>query len=760
MESFFKIDSIENRMNDKNKTKKQLIEELEDSRNQINELERNSALPGQGSKREHKSERFHRAIIDTSPDGIFTLSTDGTITSLNPAFEKITGWPTGKWIGKSFDEIIHPDDRATAIKKYQQVLNGETTQPFEIRVFSNSGNEVTAEFLATPQMQDGKVVSVLGFAHNITERKKAEEMRRESDERYRALFERSLESVYLLDFEGNFLDANQATLDLLGYERDEILFINFTSLLCEEQHQEEYTLLNELLEKGDTEDAVQGPKKYKIKRKDGSFIWIELKDSLIFKDEKPYAVQGIARDITGRRKAEGEMHRIKDSAIASSINAITLIDLEGKLIYVNRSFLHMWEYHTEDEVLDSPAALLLKNREEVAEVRKIIRDRGDWSGEIVARRKDGSEFYSRISASMVTDNNNVPLCIMASFLDISKQKLAEKALHDSRQRFKELVELLPQFVFEIDMNGNFTFTNNYGLETFGYSREELRGKTRAMHVVVPEDRERVIEDSRKVIAGEDIGGKEYTLQRKDGAALPVLLHISPIIKDEKTMGLRGIAIDITELKDAENRLKSSIREKVILLTEVHHRVKNNMQVISSLLSLQASRIEDPIMKEKILESQKRIHSMALIHEMLYHSENFSSINFHSYIENLSKNLFQLYRINPAYIQLNMNIDNSINIGIDNAVPCGLMINEILTNSLKHAFPEGSSGTIDIIIRKTVGNTISLSIADNGAGFRDNTDWHEAKTLGLVIIRSLARQLRGSIEVNCENGTEIMITFPL
>src|SRR5659263_70088 len=214
---------------------------------------------------------------------------------------------------------------------------------------------------------------------------------------------------------------------------------------------------------------------------------------------------------------------------------------------------------------------------------------------------------------------------------------------------------------------------------------------------------------------------------------------------------------LTEQKISNEKISRSLEEKEVLLREIHHRIKNNMQIVSSLLRLQSQNIEDKRYKDVFIDSQNRILSMALIHEKLYQSEDLAHINFKEYIEEIVSNIFSSYSLN-SNIKIDINVEN-IPINIDNAVPCGLIINELVTNSLKYAFPEGGQGKIQISVKSKENNMIQLSISDDGIGIPKDLDIRNAKTLGLALITALSEnQLDGELIINREKGTEFQINF--
>ena len=217
--------------------------------------------------------------------------------------------------------------------------------------------------------------------------------------------------------------------------------------------------------------------------------------------------------------------------------------------------------------------------------------------------------------------------------------------------------------------------------------------------------------------------------------------------------------EIAERTRAEQQLKTSIREKEVLLKEIHHRVKNNLQVISSLLNLQSRCIEDPSVLELFQESQNRVRSMALIHEKLYRSQDLARINFAEYIRNLATHLVRSYRASSGPVNLKVNT-NDISLSIDTAVPCGLIINELVSNALKHAFADGREGEIHIELRSDRDHQVTLIVGDNGVGFPKGLDFRYTESLGMQLVNTLTNQLNGTVELHSNGGTEFKIMFTL
>lgn len=340
------------------------------------------------------------------------------------------------------------------------------------------------------------------------------------------------------------------------------------------------------------------------------------------------------------------------------------------------------------------------------------------------------------------------------FEDITNRKRIENRILKSEKKYRELADLLPQTVFETDVHAEITFMNLYGHEMFGYTPEDISKGLNILNLIVKEDRALSRKKIGDVLAGLDTGD-EYTAQRRDNSTFPIIIHSNPIIHNGVHEGFRGIIVDISEIKEAENRILSSLKEKEVLLKEIHHRVKNNMQIISSLLSLQANHTGSEEATEILKESRGRVKSMAMIHEKLYHSDDLGKVNIEDYLKNLVMDILKSYSDVSSEITADFDIEH-LYLNIDTAIPMGLLVNELVSNSCKHAFPEGK-GNISVELKSTGENYI-LTVSDNGTGLPHDIDPFEASSLGLQLVVSLSIQLEGDLEVIRDGVTSYILTF--
>jgi len=335
-------------------------------------------------------------------------------------------------------------------------------------------------------------------------------------------------------------------------------------------------------------------------------------------------------------------------------------------------------------------------------------------------------------------------------------KLALDKLELTEKKFKEVFnqanDMISLTSFDGDLPGNFIEINEVSMEKLGYTREEFL-KMRPQDIIAPDTQSEISETTAKLIKERRIDF-EAELISKDGKRIPVEINnrVFNLHGDEVVI---SVSRDITERKQAEEEIKQSLEEKELLLKEIHHRVKNNLAIISSLLNLQSYNIEDQKARDSFKEIQNRTRSMALIHEKLYQSTDLKRIDFGEYIKTISAELFRTYA-DPARVKLKTHVEN-IYLDINTAIPLGLIINEIITNSFKHAFPDGRKGEIQINFHKK-NHHYEFMVKDNGIGLPDDLDFKNTDTLGLQLVNSLTQQIDGEITLDKDHGTQFTIKF--
>ena len=360
---------------------------------------------------------------------------------------------------------------------------------------------------------------------------------------------------------------------------------------------------------------------------------------------------------------------------------------------------------------------------------------------------------------------------------------AEQSLRESERVYRAIGESIDYGVWLCDAEGRNTYVSPSFLKLAGITQEQC-SDSGWVDVLAPHNAERTLEAWKKCVETRGKWDWEHHFRGADGNLRSVLARGVPITDEQgKLLSWAGINLDISQLKHVERQLQSaydelevriqertaeltnvnemlrrSLEEKEVLLREVHHRVKNNLQVVSSLLHLQSLNTRDSASVAMFQESRLRVQSMALVHERLYRSRDLAQIEFTDYLQGLANSLFESYRIDTGRIRLETHVDQ-VRLAIDTAVPCGLLINELVSNCLKHAFAGRTRGCIRIELQAITEHEVLLCVADDGIGLPPEIEPESVQSFGLQVVTALVDQLHGTFEVRRNEGTEIHIRFP-
>ncbi len=451
-------------------------------------------------------------------------------------------------------------------------------------------------------------------------------------------------------------------------------------------------------------------------------------------------------------------------------------DMDGNILYVNQRMCDLFGYN-KDEVLNHN---IFKFVDE--DKRHIFVEVGEkvLKGEKVTftpefRRKDGSILWTLAQASPLYDGQGNQVSNLFMHSDITELKQTQKALEnshsqlekkveertreltESEEKYRTLFDKDPDYNLLIDGDGVIVEINKALTNLLGLSKNELVGKNfTELGKMEPGYISFILGKLSLLLDGEVIEPFEIRFKDKNDDVHWGLMHITPILDNGKITHILVIATDITGQKSAENEIKKSLMEKEALLREIHHRVNNNMQIISSLLNLQKEYVREDETRDVLQDSQSRVKSMAMVHEKLYLSGDLSHINFKQYTEKLVSDIFYTYESQIGTIKPILNLEN-IELNMETAIPLGLIINELVANSLKFAFPNNEKGSITVDM-KTKNDEYALIIADDGIGFPADVDFKKTDSLGLQLVNNLVNQLDGEITMDRSHGTAYKITF--
>ncbi len=435
--------------------------------------------------------------------------------------------------------------------------------------------------------------------------------------------------------------------------------------------------------------------------------------------------------------ADGTLQRMNRAGLAM-IEAESLEEVRGKSVYPLVSEEHRSAFKTLTEEV-------FKGRSAELEFSMIgLRGRPLWlHTRAVPLRNEKGEIISQLAITA----------------DVTGRREAAVALQENERRLRKAQEIAHVGDWEWEITSGSVHWSDELYRIYGFNPGEIAPDydlvVDAMH---PDSRDAFLIAIDAALRGVRPFEMDYTFFRKDGSEA-VLHTIGQIVHDGAGNPERmvGIVQDITQHKHAEEKMKAALWEKDILLKEIHHRVKNNLQIIASMLRLQSRQIRDVEARILFEESRNRVQAMSLIHERLYRTENLACISFKEYVDELVENIFSLPPGNASLLQKHIAVEEIV-LDVNYAIPCGLIINELVSNSLRHAFPDGRKGAVEIKMHRDKKGTMALSIKDNGIGFPGGADLVNTKTLGLQLVLSLVKQLNGTIELDRSEGSEIRIAF--
>jgi PAS domain S-box-containing protein len=835
-------------------------------------------------KRQQIQEVMERqlAAVEAAIDGIAILNRDSQYTYLNQSHLKIFGYDNAEeLIGKTWKEFYSPEEIARLETDVFPILGQKRHWRGEATGKKKDGSTF-AEEVSLTLLEDGNLICI---CRDISDRKQIEESLRESEQKFRAIFDGTFQLIGVLTTDGMVIEANLTALNAIEAKRSDVIGQPFWETPWWTHSPQLQEQLKQAIIRAAAGELVRFEAKHYLAN--GTPIFVDFSLKPVF-DEAGKVVMLIpeGRDISERKQIEEEL-REQRLALEYAVEGIARLDAQGRYTAVNKAYASTVGY-TPEEMLGREWQSTV-HPEDITDLIAAYQQMlayGKAEAEARGLRQDGSVFYKQVTLVSAWDEGHNFIGHYCFMKNISERKQLEAELQHREERFRVLVNHSPVGIFQTDSQGNCLFVNPKWTELTGLSITEALG-TGWLSALHPDDRDRVsvewydsvkcdcppgsgradrefslefrlrtpedelswafgrkvaIRDQSGLISGyfgtfTDIterklaeerfrlafndaaigmalvspeGGflqvnlalcdlvgysesellaldfqsithpddldadlnylaqmltgeiRTYQMEKryfhKQGSIVWILLNVS-LVRDSYNCPLYFIAQiqNISESKQAEEQLKTSLQEKEVLLKEVHHRVKNNLQVIDSLFRHQCRQTKEPQLISVLKECQNRVSSMALLHEKLYQSKDLAKIELADYLQSIVSNLFYSYSFNGNTPEIKLDIE-PIFLELETALSCGLIINELVSNCLKYAFPDRPNGQIQIFASRYDHCIFELVIQDNGIGFPEDFDLENSKTLGLKIVKSLTRQLGGNLQFNSQQGTEFIITF--
>jgi PAS domain S-box-containing protein len=745
-----------------------------------------------------ENQKYTQNIINSSLDIICASDKKGNIIEFNSAAEKAFGYTNKESSVKKISFIYASKKDHLKVSKQLKETGSFIGEIQNIR----KNGEIFTSFLTASVLfnEKGEHIGTMGVSRDITELKEAEEQLIESEERYKDILENATDLIQSLDKNGNIIYVNEAWKKALGYNSEEIIGKNIFELIHQDCFEKCKIIFNNI------KDSSEGEKHSVLidfKTKKGDKITVKGNVGVKFKNNKIESTRSILRDVTeeiwentktdlynniakivvekvvpeeiyeGIRKELGKVMNTEAFVISYSLNEneITfpyyydnvklggIINKEDRIKGngINEYFLkqkksQLFRRKELDNIIQS-GGYNISGKKCKAFVGVPLKIRNKTIGVLSVQSYDNENEYSQKSIEILD-------FISGTVALIVQRKQDQTIIGEQSAKLKSIIENSTHLFWTYDKDKGVTSSNRNFIKYI----EETYNKNADLNIKVNEKRRFSNEEQHifwdKKYKEAFNGFSQYFISKKQnikGDEIVKEVFLNPIYNTNgKIVEISGIAHDITEKTFSEQKLKESLKEKEVLLKEVHHRVKNNLQVISSILNLQSSYVKDKKTLDILRESQNRIKSMSFIHESLYQTTDFSEINFSEYVVSLSKNLVHSYGIYDDLIDLNMSV-GKISLNLDLSIPCGLIINELVSNAIKYAFSDKEKGEINIELFEKNDN-VHLIVQDNGLGLPKEINYKETDSLGLQLVTTLVEQINGKIELDNNKGAKFTITF--
>ncbi len=748
---------------DEKKSREQLLQEVAECRSQLALKEKEVAALKFG-KPEKKESRF-LSLFESMPEGfaLHEILLDSTgkpydyrFLELNPAFERFTGLKKEAVVGKTVREVI-PTIETYLIEAFGRVaLEGKPIRIENYLTSLNNWYEIFAYCTAPGQFA--------ALFSNITERKRSKESLEEAGralERERNVLQSMIDSaknlhLVYLDPDFNFVRVNHAYAKTCGYTPDKMIGKHHFTLY---PHKENEAIFAGVRDSGISVMFHDKPFIFPDQPDRGVTYWDWTLESI--KDSSG-RIEGLVFSLfetTERKQAEQALqeseiryHRLFENDLTGNFVCTS----DGEILLCNQAFVNLFGFSSYEEAVGSNMSALYIDPAERESILELLKRSGKLEKYSTWRKRcDGDQIH--IVENLVGHFNDQGELyeIQGYIFDDTERKRAEAALRLNEVRFRTFVEASSEVLYRM----NSDWREMRQLQGGGFLADTERPNPDWLQqYIYPDDQPRVIAAIDEAIRTKSPFVFEHRVRRADGTlgwtisrAVPLLDEYGDIIE------WFGAANDVTERKQAEEAIKSSLAEKEVMLKEIHHRVKNNMQVISSLVQLQAAEIEDPVMRDIFQDVVYRVRSMAMVHEKLYQSSDLARVDFADYAQSLLGYLWRAQGSTASGIKLNLEL-KPVLLSVNTAIPCGLILNELVSNALKHAFVGRDSGKVTVALHGEGQACVRLSVHDDGIGLPQGLNWKKADSLGLRLVQMLVGQLQAEVDVISEKGTVFTIIF--
>ncbi len=716
-----------------------------------------------------ESETRFRHLYEQSPVAYQSLDAKGYLIEVNMAWLEELGYTREEVIGRKFTDFLVDESKHLFQERFATFKREGVVHAIEFDLRCKNDSVISATFEGRiGRSPNGKFAQTHCIFINITERKRIEKALQESRALFRSLVESIPQNIFSKDLDGHFTFANQRYCAAENKPLEELVGKTDFDLhppdLAKQYRADDLRVIEtrEVIEKEEIHQTLEGTP---------SYVQV-VKAPIYDADGQVRGMLGIFWDITERRRAEEQL-RLQALVLDQIQDRVTITDLSGRITYVNQSEVDSLG-HARESLIGRATDIYGEDPAQGATQQDILQRtlaEGQWRGEVINYTADKQEIILDARTRIVYDLEGQPIALCGIATDITERKQLELAQRASEERFSLAVRAGRVGIWEFWPLTNHAYYNETWYTMLGYTPYALPQDYATWRELLHPD-DAVAAESHVQASLKDV--LDFSMQFRmrtadnDWRWIQANGYITERDPTGTAQRVIGTHTDITEYKLIETALRGALQEREALLREIHHRVKNNLQVVCALLDLQALRADAPQINAALEESGQRIRSMAFIHEQLTHAENLAQVDMAAYVRDLVNSLRISYGLDWVEIELDV---EAIALPFDSVSPCGLLINELVSNALKHAFPPewhghqspgGPHGLLHIALHAPpdMRPHAVLTVADNGIGLPEERSQESPDTLGLTLVRLLSRQLDGTLEIMREGGTTFQVTFPI
>lgn len=736
-------------------------QELTQNLEKPNRTNDSDSLKYKKSESKGLSDDMYRQIVETTNEGIALGDKDLKLFYVNPRLCEMFGYNEEEIIGKSPGYFLDESQTNSFFNAKKQLFTDKKVSMI-CKWHRKDGSTLWTLSKNTPIFDDeGNYSGILSMHSDVTSLEKAREKLQRSEKRFKELIETNVDFIWEMDTEGKFTYCSPQIESMGGFKPEEVIGKKPYDFMVEEEGKLAHETYIQNLDAPKEFRCVQ----MRVYDHEGGFKYIEVNSKPIFsKNGILLGYRGITRDITSRVKVQEDLkesNRRFELMANGSQGLIFVTNGNGEHLFVNDSYLEFFGV-TAEQVSGTKWQPLVHPEDKshyLKSIAEAIKKQQPLNHQLRALRSDGEWRWIETSAMPRFSADNKYIGHVGISIDIDDRKKAEDKEKLLTKQLQLVLNAADMGWWHYDPTTKILKYDKRFKEIFNLDGDETTND-KIFKLIHPDDLPEILEKLEYALDPENprIYPTNYRIFREDEIRWIESHGLTTFYAKEtkkQARGVVGIVRDITDSIIAERKLRGSLKEKDVLLKEIYHRVKNNMQIIASLLSLQIEHVDEEHSKEILRDSQSRVKTMAMIHEKLYLSSDLSHINFKSYVDNLISNILYTYGVNKERIKLNLDVDN-VNLNMETAIPIGLIINELVVNSIKYAFPD-RSGKITIKLKEDTGNYV-LTVGDNGVGLPGGLDLDSLKSLGLVLVTNLVEQIDGKLTMKNQNGTMFRVSF--